>query len=216
MKDSSEYAPRLKKLYNRLKRENGSSAKMEELEPVDALIMACLTETAPETKSRTALNRLRQSYVDFNELRVSRSAEIVEILGKTFPEAEKVAQKIIAVLGEVYERRDSLDLSDLPQGSKREAKAFLESLKTTTPYISARVMLQSIGGHAFPVHRQMMDMLLKEEVVNPNADMAEVQGFLERQISASQIQPTYAVLRKHADKGRSRSRRKKKTKKKSS
>ncbi len=204
MKDSSEYAPRLKKLINRIKREGGSSSKLEELDPTTSLLLACLTYNATENKARTALNRLRQSYVDFNELRVSRSAEVAEILGKTYPEADETSQQILAVLNEVYIKRDSLDLSEYTQGSKREAKSFFESLRSTNAYVSARVMLQGVGAHAFPVNPIMMEMLQKEDVVNPQADETDVQGFMERQISASQIQQSYALLRKYAEKNRGR------------
>lgn len=199
MKDSAEHEASLKRLCNRVRREMGAPAVPELSDVVTELILGCLSESATEAKARSSLNRLRTGFVDFNELRVCRAEEIVEILGKGFGHGNATAKKIIAVLREVYDLRDSLDLTDLAEGGKREAKAFFESLENANPYIVSRVMLNSIDAHAFPVHEQMMKMLLDEEVINAKADAAEVQGFLERHISATAIRKTYFLLRKYAD-----------------
>jgi len=207
MKDSVEYTQRLKKLRRQLKQEGSDKIKMEEVDPTTALIFACLSEYATEKKARTALNKIKSSFVDYNELRVCRVDEVVEVLGRGFPQAKDVAGRIINLLKQVYNKEDSLDLSFLQEGSKREARNYLEKLKDSTAYVVGRVMLQSIGAHAFPVNQQMINMLRKEEVIHPEATEVEIQGFLERQISVRRVQNTYALLRQYADRlrgGRSR------------
>jgi len=199
MKDSTEYAQLLKKLCNRLKRKKSPPGPLEDLDPITALILACLSEVTTENKARTALGRIRSNFVDFNELRVSRVEEMVEILGKGFPLAKETSRRILSLLRQIYNKHDILSLENICEGSKRQAKTYLDSLEDTNSYIVARVMLQSVGAHAFPVHPQMMAMLLKEEVVAPDAEEAEIQGFLERQITSSQIRKIYPLLRKHAD-----------------
>ncbi|MBN1765679.1 MAG: hypothetical protein JW860_10510 [Sedimentisphaerales bacterium] len=199
MKNSSEYAVKLKKLCSRLKRDGSASVKMEPVDPLTGIILACLSEVTTENKSRSTLSKLRHEFVDYNELRVARVEEITELLGKSFPQAKDVSRRIVQVLINIFNKCDSLELDFLCDGNKRQAKSFLEGIEDMSSYMLARVMLQSIGAHAFPVNQQMMNMLLKEEVVDPEATVAEVQGFLERQISASQIHKLYPLLRKHAD-----------------
>lgn len=199
MKDSIEYAPRLKKLCNRVNREAGTTLKTDLIDPCTTMVMACLSAVTTENKARLGLSRLRHYFVDFNELRVSHVEEVADLLGKGYPQSKEVALQIISLLKQTYNARDSLNLDDLREGSKRQAKAFFESLEDANAYIVARVMLLSIGGHAFPVHKQMLQMLRAENVVPANATAANVQGFLERQISADQNRKIYALLRRRAD-----------------
>ena len=199
MKDSIEYAPRLKKLCNRLKRETAATPKTDLIDPCTAIVLACLSAVTTENKARLGLSRLRHTFVDLNELRVSHFEEVADILGKGFPHRKEIAQQIIGLLKDIYNTHDSLNLNDLREGSKRQAKAFIESLEDANAYIVARVLLLSIGAHAIPVHQQMLQMLCKENVIPANANEADVQGFLERQIPADQNRKIYALLRHRTD-----------------
>ena len=199
MKDSNKHGARLKTLCNRLKRQGEVSAPTPAGDPTTEIVLACLSAHTTENKARTVLNRLRSNLVDFNELRVCRIDEIIGLMGRNMPEAREAAQQIITVLGSVFDKNDSMDLNFLLEGGKREARAFLESLAGADAYLVARVMLLSLDAHAFPVHQQLLTMLQKEEVVPEKVDLADLQGFLERHVSASSIQKTYALLRHHAD-----------------
>lgn len=199
MKDSGRYSKELKKLVTRLKRtftveEEGAGDDL-----TTELVLACLSQNTTEAKARTALHRLRGSFVDMNELRVSRSAEIAEVLGKSFPEPRTTARQIAKLLHGVYEQLDTLSLESLREMGKREAKAWLEALEGSDAYVVARLMLRGLGAHAVPVHEAMLAMLREEQVVDPEADAATVQGFLERQISAQHVLRDYQLLRKHTD-----------------
>ena len=199
MKDSIEYAPRLKKLCSRVNREASTTPKTDLVDPCAAIVLACLSAVTTENKARLGFSRLRHNFVDFNELRVSRFDEVADILGKGYPQNKEIARQIISLLKQIYNARDSLNLDDLREGSKRQAKTFFESLEGADAYIVARVMLLSIGAHAFPVHKQMLQMLRGEDVVPVKANASDVQGFLERQIPASENRKTYALLRRRAD-----------------
>ena len=199
MKDSNEYGSLLKKLINRLQRSGGQATEPEIQDVTAELILACLSEYNPENKARAALNKLRSHFVDFNELRVSRSTEVVEVIGKNYQEAQPTAERILKVLRQAFTKMNSMDLESMHQMGKREAKTFFESLEGVTPYIVSRVMMRGLDGHAFPVHEPMLKMLRAEEVVNSKAEANEVQGFLERQITSARIHKVYALLRRHAD-----------------
>jgi hypothetical protein len=199
MKDSNEYGARLKKLINRLQRSGGQATEPEIQDVTAELILACLSEYNPENKARAALNKLRNHFVDFNELRVSRSAEVIEVMGKNFQESRPTAERILQLLRQTFTKMNSIDLDSMYQMGKREAKTFFESLEGITPYVVSRVMMRGLDGHAFPVHEPMLKMLRAEEVVNAKAEVDEVQGFLERQITSARIHKVYALLRRHAD-----------------
>ncbi len=199
MKNSSEYATQLKKLCKRVQKELGSPEEPELTDPTTEIVLSCLSAFTTESKAQSGLNKLNAHFVDFNELRVSRDIEVAKVLGSSFPQAKDAAKLIIQILQAIFDKEDALDLSHLPSTGKREVKAFLESMSALPAYTVARVMLKSIGGHAFPVHEKMLTVLQKEEIVSPDASMSDVQGFLERQIPSKTLQKTYIQLRQFTD-----------------
>ena len=213
MKDSSEYAARLKRLCNRLQRSGGKTIDSEPADVTTELLLACLSEHMTESKTRSAFNKLRSNFVDYNELRVMRPAEVVEILGKGFAQYRPAFGQMVRVLRALFDEQDHLDLEHLKSVGKREARGFLEGLEGTSGYVVSRVMLRALGGHAFPIHKPMLQMLQAEEVVDTAADIATVQGFLERQITSKRIHKVYALLRRYTDVARSPRPSKKTTKK---
>ena len=199
MKDSSEYGVKLKKLCNRLQRSGGKAELWEGQDIVTEILLACLSAYTTESKARTALSKLRSNCVDYNELRVHRVSEVMEILGKNFPHSREATKQLLALLLSIFDKEDCLYLEHLRDLGKREGKSYLESLDGSSAYMVSRVTLFGLGGHAFPINEQMLTMLREEEVVNKKAKETEVQGFLERQITASRIHKVYALLRRHAD-----------------
>ena len=199
MKDSSAYAAKLKRLSNRLKRAAAKSADTAAHDVVTEMLLACLSAHNTENKAKIALGRLRSNFVDYNELRISRTPEVIDVLGKNFNQPRDTTLQLIKLLRSLYDKQDSLDLEELRQLSKRDAKIFLESLDGADPYVVGRIMLRALGAHAFPINEQMLVMLRAEEVVAPDAALPEVQAFLERHISVNQVQKIYACLRHHAD-----------------
>ena len=202
MKDSSEYAARLKRLCSHLQQDAAKSSESERHDVLSELVLGCLTAQMTESKGRMVLGKLRSNFVDYNELRVTRPAEVIELLGKGYGPAREAVEQLILLLRSIYDEQDQLDLEHLKSLGKREAKSFLEQLEGMTPYVLARVMLRGLEGHAIPVHGPLLEMLRGEEVVETSADEATVQGFLERQISAKKARKIYDLLRRHADSGK--------------
>lgn len=214
MKSSSEYSKRLKKLFTRLKKEIESQEENDASDSVAELLLGALTEYTSENRGKAALGRLHGNFVDYNELRVARLDEVMEVLGKGFPRSREVAQRVTGVLREIYDTYDCLDLKVLEEMGKREARAELDKMEHTTSYMSSRVMLRSMGAHAFPLDERILDLLRREEVIDPEAEAEDVQSFLERQISASQIRKIYPLLRDAAEDQKTKKTSKRKTSKK--
>lgn len=196
--NSSESAAPLKRLCNRLKRQYGALADISAGDTTMEMLLACLASRTTESQAHTALNRLKHTFVDLNEMRVARIEDVAEVLGKNFPQAREAAVQMVGLLREIYDLRDSLDLNELIDLGKREAKTFLQNLQRTSEYMVARVMLNSLDAHAFPVDEQLMAMLRSEGLIDEKATPAEVQTFMERQIPARQIKKTFALLTRYA------------------
>ncbi len=202
MKNSAEYASRIKKLLNRIKKNYKDLAPTPlSTDPIEALILGCLSTDATESKALTALKKIRSHFVDFNELRVARIFEIDQILGKSFPESRAIAVTIKKLLNSIYDSYDQLNLDHLAEMGKRDAKAALEEIDGMNPYLVAWIMMTCLGGHSFPVNQKMVDVLLAEEAINPKSDVHDVQGFLERQINATELIESFTLLRHYCDHG---------------
>jgi len=197
MKRGSEYAKKVKRFYNQLVRKFGKPTENDLTDPIEQLVLSILSLCTSATKAQSVYRKVMQSMVDLNELRVTPAMELVQIFGSGFPLAKYKAQCIVDALNAIRQRQDSLDLFFLKQRGRREARDYLESLQGVGRTVAARIMLLSLGGHAIPVDDLALYLLRKEEIIDQDAETAEVQGFLERHISASQAYTFVALLDKY-------------------
>lgn len=220
MKNASEYAKRLKKLIAHLRKVVELPSDYDQLPPLDQLITSFLTFDTTRKQAETAYARLNNHFIDLNDMRVSSVEEIAEVIGDRYTKSEERACRIRMSLQEVYLREHRMELSNLIPMNKRDVKNYLESFEGMHQFVSASVLLLSVEGHAIPVDDQLYQRLIKDEVVNPEATIDEVVGFLEHQIRADDGVVTYFLLREYAehapDTGMNFAKPKKKTKKKSS
>jgi endonuclease III len=197
MKRGSEYAKRIKQLYQRLIRKFGKPELPEPTDPIHQLIVGILSENTAESKATSLFKRICEQMVDLNELRVTPPMELADLIGSSVPQGREKAYRVIRVLNEVRARQDALDLSFLKQRGRREAREYLESLEGVGLYAAASVMVHSLGGHAIPVDFLTIYVLRKEDVVEGSANQAEVQGFLERNVAAADTPSFVALLNRH-------------------
>jgi len=219
MKHGSQYAKQVKRVYNRLVRQHGKPKHDSLADPIEQLLLGVLARGTTETAATAAMKRLEEGTVDLNELRVASPREMVQLLGEDFPNALEKARDINSILNEVFNRQHELDLTFLRDKTRRDAKDYLQKMPGVDTCTVARVMLVSVGGHAMPVDENILTYLRKQELVDAEADAAEVQAFLERNIGADDAYAFYMLMRRLAATSRPRPKKtaavttKKKTKK---
>ena len=202
MKNSAEYAKKLKKLCTAAKKNKDATDLVDSsaaLEPSALLALAILSEFTTISKAQSALRKLKSNFVDFNEVRVSRPREIILAIGKNYPNAEQVATNLINILNSVFHKHDGLDMAGLNEMGKREAQAVVKDTKGITPYVLSVFLLYHLECHSFPLNDHMMKVLQAEGVVNPDSDFDDVHGFLERQIPAAKGRELFITLRDYCD-----------------
>lgn len=217
MKNSKAYSQKAQKLYRLLKRKYPKPQKVTYDEPLEAIIYAVISENMSEKATHSALKRIYGNFVDLNDLRVSLSAEIMEILGEDTPVTRNAASLLAGVLGGVFNQYNTISLEDLKKMGKRPARQALEQIQDTSRFMVDYCMLTSLQAHTIPLTRKMMEYLRSNGIVHPAADEQEIEGFLVRQISAKNGYEFYALLRRESESPRSRQKKtgaKKKIKKK--
>lgn len=214
MKDSKAYSQKVQKLYRLLKRKYPKPPKVTYDEPLEALVYAIISENMSVRAARTAVKRIYDNFIDLNDLRVSLSAEIIEVLGSDTSVTREVVSSLTGALGAVFNQCNTISLEELKKMGKRPARQALEGIAGTGNFVVNYCMLTSLQGHAIPLTEKMMEYLRNNEIVHPAADEQEVEGFLARQISAKNGYEFYALLRQESESRRSRGGKKPEAKKK--
>jgi endonuclease III len=211
MKDSKEYSKKIQKLYRSLKRKPGKHAPVEFDEPVDALVFAIVSENLTESQAHAAIKKLKDYFVDWNDLRVATVEEIIEVFGPDITPARSIAATLVSTLNAVFDKHNMLGLQSLRKLGKRPAKILLEKLSGVTPFVVDYCMLTSMQGHAIPLTPKMIEFLKADQFIHAEATYEEVEGFLCRLISIKNAYEFYSALRHECE---SPKKQPKKTKKK--
>jgi endonuclease III len=198
MKRGSEYAAKVKRLFNKLKREYGKPAPVDPTDPVEQIIISILTRDTSDSRAQKALANLRTVTVDLNDLRVTTVPDIVDCIGGDYPDGLQRAKDMRAALQNIFNRESILILDFLRDRTRRDARQYLESLDGVDAFTAASVVLWSLGGHAIPVDGQMVEMLIREDLVAPKSQRPTIQAFLEHHISASDAHTFSVLFRRYA------------------
>ena len=168
-------------------------------EMVDGVIHAIVSESSTEKQAESAMRRFAECFVDWNDLRVSRAEEIVEVLGSDTPATRSIASTIIRVLTSIFNEYHRISLEALRKLGKRPARQVLEKIDGISRFAIDYCMLTSLRGHAVPLTQKMVEYLKNNDLVDPEADEQEIEGFLAKQIPAKNGFEFYALLRRESE-----------------
>jgi endonuclease III len=199
MKNSKEHAQRLQKLYRGLKRGPSSIERTLYEDPVDAMIYGVVCEHRSEAAAQRAMKRFRDSFVDWNDVRVARIEEIAEVFQDGRDTSRATAKALTTMLHAIFDEHHALSLQSLKKQGKRPAKQVLDEMKGISPFVVHYCMLTSLEGHAIPLTAGMTAYLKDNQIVDPGADDDEIQGFLTRHIPAKDAYDFYGLLRQEAE-----------------
>jgi hypothetical protein len=214
MKDSKEYAGKINKLYRSLKREHSKVKKITYDEPVQAIVFGIIAERMGKRATKSALKRFDEYFVDLNDLRVSSPEEIIENLGEDTPATRIIAGNLIRVLRFIFDQYNVVSLQSLQKMGKRPARQVLERIPHLSDFAINYCMLTSLKAHAIPLTKMMIKYLRNNELVHPDADEHQIEGFLTKQVAAKNAYEFYSLLRKESESAQAGAKSKKKTNKK--
>jgi len=214
MKNSREYSKKIQALYRTLKRRPARRTGVQFDEPVDALVYAVVSENITETQTQSVIKKLKDYFVDWNDLRVASVDEIAEVLGQDVAPARNIATTLVSMLGAVFEKYNMLSLQPLEKSGKRPAKQVLEKLNGATPFVVDYCMLTALQGHAIPLTPKMTEYLKNNALAHAEANYEEIEGFLTRQIPAKNAYEFYSALRHESESPRTHTARRTKSTKK--
>ena len=199
MKNSKDYSRKIQKLYRTLARKHGKARKGDDQEVTDAIVYAIVSSEMNEKAADTAAKRLADHFVDWNDLRVARTEEIVEVLQKDTRATRNIASTLTEVLNSIFNQHHAVSLESLKKAGKRPARQAIEKIEGISRFAVDYCMLASLRGHAIPLTEKMIEYLRGNELVDPDADEQQIGGFLAKQIPAKNGYEFYALLRHESE-----------------
>lgn len=176
------------------------------MEPSDAIlhefVFSLMLWESSLTHAMRAMELIRESLADYNELRVCFPEDLSAIIGTRYPRSLERSERVVAALNGVFQREQSLSLGSLQEMPKRDAREYLATLPGVPPFVAARVTLVGLGGHAFPIDGLLMKYLVKEGVLVGNANHEQHMGRMERAVRAADSQRLYCMIEYWADQKR--------------
>ena len=76
---------------------------------------------------------------------------------------------------------------------------FFEKIDGVSRFAVDFCCLTSLQGHAIPLTKKMIEYLRSNQLVHPDADEQQIEGFLARQIPAANAYEFYALLRRQSE-----------------
>ncbi len=106
MKNASKYAKKLSILLRQLKAKVKDMEMPEKVDPIETIVRAFLISETGRHQANQAYVRLMRYVVDFNDLRVTNTEELVSVLGDRYSRLEERVIRLRRGLEDIYEKGD--------------------------------------------------------------------------------------------------------------
>lgn len=133
---------------------------------LEHVIYGLLLENAAYSVADAALKALRESYFDWNEVRVAAVSDLAEQLQR-LPDPTVTAACLRDMLQAVFDTTFSFDLEHLRKENLGKAVERLQKFKGSRPFMVSYVVQAALGGHAIPLDRGAMEVFAVVGVVEP-------------------------------------------------
>lgn len=198
MKNATQYAQKIKKLLNQIKEHAQKDPPVEIEGPSEVLLLGILARTTTEKKAMDALTNLRESTVDLNDLRVTPVAEMVQIVGTSYPGARSVSEEIVQILNSIFNQIHEIDLTFLKTMAKKAAMSFIDGVDGLSPYANAFFRLRWLESTAVPLTDEGLEYLVKTDHLPEGTSMEDAQKFLGNHFKDKDAQTLSAALKIYA------------------
>ena len=197
MKNSTKHATKFKALTKKLK--GAEPLLPDPRDPVTLLAFAYCSWESTAEGALEACRNLRSGLVDWNDLRVCKVDEIVDMAGFSDIRKEERARRLRSAFHAVFLREHETSMDALHDMKKRETREYIETLDGMVPYVASFVLMHAFDVSGIPVDGQLRMLLIEKGAVDPDADIAEISGWVSRQVSAEDSVRVSAQLQAWTD-----------------
>ncbi len=160
---------------------------------LEHLLFACCLEDAPFDAADIAFARLQQSFIDWNEIRVTTTIELAEVMN-TLPDAAVSAARLKRTLHSMFESHYTFDIDPLRKENLGKAIQRIEKYKGISPFVVGYVAQNALGGHSIAIDRAMINLLYTVGVIDEKEAAKNQAPGLERAIPKSKAVEFFSTV----------------------
>ncbi len=199
MKNSTTYAKKLRKLLTGLKKGTQPlSDDQAARPPLELLVLSALRENASLEDALKAMKSFSGEFVDFNELRVAPTKDVVELLPGGMIGPRERALAVTRGLHGLFDQGNRLDFEHVEGMGKRELRTHLRESMGLSSFSEAYLMLYLFDTHAVPTDARLAQRLRDEGLVDAGATDDEVRSLLQRVVTAKNGAVAFELLAAYA------------------
>jgi hypothetical protein len=150
------------------------------------ILYACCLENSTSDQASEAFGKLKTLYIEWNEIRVSSTNELAEVMDCLTDPAD-AAHRIRRTLHNLYESFYDYDIDFLTKDNlgkaQKKIKSFQGKAKKMLDFVVDYVTQNGLGGHCIPLNSEAYDVLLILDIISKNERRFKKVPGLERAIS---------------------------------
>lgn len=199
MKEAKNFGDKVHQLTRLLKHKHQKFECLVYEEPADALVFAILCEHTTSQQAQVSFRKIKEHFIDLNDLRVSRPEEIVESAGPDTGITNQTALNLNNILKAIFEKYNMVTLADLKKQGKKQIRDAVSRFPGISDFVIDYCMLTAFAAHAIPLTDRMFEFLKSQKLVEPDQPAQLISQMLARHIPAKEAYNFYWLLRKESE-----------------
>lgn len=171
-----------------------AATEPETVDLVDLFVHSYLLWQAPSSDANAALKRLKSAFIDWNDMRVSLTSDLVDVIGSRFWRAADRIARLRDAMNGVYRREHKVCLDRLRTLMKKDAVSYMETLPGMIPFVANRVLLVGVDFHSVPLEEFGMQLLVQHGAIPQGMSLSEAQGWVNRHVKAEEARDAHRAI----------------------
>ena len=164
---------------------------------IEALVVQILELGVPERQAREGTKRLREEFIDWNDMRVATIREIEDVLGTRYPRVREKAEDLRHLLADLYTAFRRMDIREALAGDGIETLRALPETSNIRRDFVDRALLLAVGLKVFPCDEEQLRLAKFLGGVPKAWTLQQAQRRIEESFDIEGLDRLSRVLREH-------------------
>jgi endonuclease III len=164
---------------------------------IEALVQQILDLGVPEKSSRDAMKRLRDEFIDWNDMRVATVREIEDVLGARYPKVREKSEDLRHLLADLYTAFRRMDVREALAGDGIETLRALPETSNIRRDFVDRALLLAVGITVFPCDEEQLRLLKFLGGCSKAWTLQQAQKRIEESLDTEGLDRLSRTLREH-------------------
>ena len=171
-----------------------AACEPEGIDLVDLFVQSFLLWQAPSSDAVAALKRLKAAFFDWNDLRVSLTSDITDVIGHRYWRTTDRINRMRDAMNGIYRREHKVSLDRLRTLMKKDAVSYMETLPGMIPYVADRVLLVGVDFHSVPLEEFGLQMLVQSGAIPQGMSLSDAASWVTRHVKAEDARAAHRAL----------------------